>query len=378
MKKTIMSAVLFVLALAMPAWAAGATMKLPLYKFAPVSTVDMRCVNAEYTIPIPIPERWHVKKATLTVSYMNSASLMLDSSQLSIWMNKQPITQRKFSSLVQKGTISVPIAETFLRPGYNELGFKVAQHYQKECEKPCSSELWTTLYLDTAFIEIEYDLRPVPLSIASVAGFMFDPKATPQGNVNVIMEDGSADTVTIASIVTSGIARRFDYKKVYFTVTKDILPGVDNVIVGKKAFMDRFLKSKGVEHGEITGPFLKVAHLPVGGKADRTHGLLILSGRQYDDLKLASETISNLTISYPGTDEMIATKFTLPEIAKYGGRLMLTADKVYDFKSLNIPPIRSTAIILLRLRLTSAFRRTSSSSKISSRRSSLTFRTARA
>ncbi len=77
--------------------------------------------------------------------------------------------------------------------------------------------------------------------------------------------------------------------------------------------------------------------LPAGaGRTDQFHSLLVVSGKTSDEIKLAAETLTGMTIPFPGTDEMTAFEFTLPEITLYGGRLVLTADKDYAFKMLNL------------------------------------------
>jgi len=71
-------------------------------------------------------------------------------------------------------------------------------------------------------------------------------------------------------------------------------------------------------------------------ESSSSFALLIITGKEYADVKIASEVLANMTISFPGSAMMETTAFSMPEIALYSGRLVLTADKEYEFKNLNL------------------------------------------
>ncbi len=333
--KKFAAAILLLLSLTNGAWAE--TARFPLYKLSPVPAMDLKCVLGQDSIQIPVPERWEIKKARLTFGYANSTNLIADISHISVKLNGIPVAQRKFNSLVPSGTIDVALPPELLPSGYNTLTFQAVQHYARECESPCAPDLWTTINLNKAFIEFDYALKPAPNKLSEVSGFVFDPKISPHGDVNVITENKTSENVTSAGIVAAGIARRFDYKKVSFSVASGLKPGVDNVLIGKKQFVESFLTGLGIQPPKISGPYLRVMRLPAGaGRTDQFHSLLVVSGKTSDEIKLAAETLTGMTIPFPGTDEMTAFEFTLPEITLYGGRLVLTADKDYAFKMLNL------------------------------------------
>jgi hypothetical protein len=88
----------------------------------------------------------------------------------------------------------------------------------------------------------------------------------------------------------------------------------------------------------MDGGYLRVAHLPAAaGGADPERALLIVSGANIEALKLAAVTFANITFPFPGGDEVKAYEFSLPELAKYSGRQVLTPGRPYDFKTLNLP-----------------------------------------
>ena len=318
-------------------------LNLPLYKLAPVKTIDLKCVSAEAGIQIPVPNRWKVHKATLLFNYVNSTALLENRSKMTVRFNGNPISQINLNPLAPEGTVKLSIPPQFLESGYNNLTFSTTQHYTNDCESYCGPELWTTLNLDQAYIEIEYSLKDVPIKLSSISDFLFDPRMSSKNEINIVLENTGQEIISVAGIVASGVAKRFDYRKVSFSTSNSIKPGYDNVLIGGKEFVQSFLNSKGIPAPVIPGPYLKILHLPKsdantpGEQFDATHALVIISGVGIDQLKLAAETLSIISASFPNSDEMIATAFTLPNIPMYGGKLIVSPDKKYSFKDMNVP-----------------------------------------
>jgi hypothetical protein len=309
--------------------------KVPLYKLAPVTSVDLRCIQGEYAISIPIPKRWKIRKAVLNIKYVNSSNLLRDKSQLVVKMNGSTIGQVKLDPRAPDGNVAITIPKALLQAGYNSLGFMSALHYTDECEQFCAPNLWTTLNFLGSSLAVTYDLKPVPLKLSEVSDFLFDPKILPHGRVNVIMEAISSDAITNAGIVASGIAARFNYRNVFFSVSNDIRPNTDNILIGRKTFIERYLKQRGIDV-QVAGPFLKIMHLPSrdDDAASSRHALLLVSGLDSQEIKLAAKTLAHMTLPYPGSEELIAKDLKLPEISLYSGKNVLTTDTVYSFKEL--------------------------------------------
>lgn len=318
------------------------TFKVPLSKISSAKQITLRCITSSYSLSIPVPERWKVEKAILNFSYVNSAALLSGKSKLVIKLKGNPIAQVNLNPLAPEGSVRLSLPVSSLEAGYNDLTFMVTQHYTTDCEFPCQPDLWTTLKLDEAEIELEYRLREVPLKLSSIANFLFDPKINPRGEVNIVVSDINAEAASVASLVASGVAGRFDYKKVAFSISKDIKSGYDNILIGNKDFVGNFLKQTNFDPEEIKGPYLKVMHLPQPGAAsgrlaDSTHAMIVVSGIKPGDLKLAAETFATMSISFPDTSGMTALGISMPDIPRYGGKLVLQADKKYTFKNMHFP-----------------------------------------
>ncbi|MDR4507364.1 MAG: cellulose biosynthesis cyclic di-GMP-binding regulatory protein BcsB [Candidatus Brocadiaceae bacterium] len=298
----------------------------------------MKCISSEYAIPLSVPERWDIDKVVLSFKYVNSSSLLSDKSTLVLKINDYPVAQIKLSPVVTEGEVKVDIPPFLLDTGYNTLTFAVSQHYMDECEDPCAPDLWTIISLNESVLYVEYRCKPVPKRLSAIPEFLFDPKIFPYGQVNFIAESLiSEELVNYAGIVASGIALRYDYRKVLFTLSKEVKPDVDNILLGKREFVEAFLKKEGIEINDATGALLKITHLPLEKSVhDSTHALIIITGNNLDQVKLAAETFAIMSFPYPDSDELSPLEFKAPDVSPYGGRLILAPDKKYTFRELNL------------------------------------------
>ncbi|HEY5995287.1 MAG TPA: cellulose biosynthesis cyclic di-GMP-binding regulatory protein BcsB [Gallionellaceae bacterium] len=314
------------------------TVRLPLQKFTSASSLEMRCMSGGQNISIPIPQRWKVTKAVLNLHYTVSNNMLPDLSQMVLRINGELVSQMKLDNMAPGTFKEIVIPVERLRPGYNNFSFQVAQHYMRnQCEQPCSPDLWTNISVMSSSIQMDYEMRPIPLKLGEAANWVFDPKQFPEGAVNLVADTSTPEAVTMMSMAASGIARRFDYRKVKFSHSDDIRQGMDNVLIGTTAFVGEVLARYGIPLEAQEGGLIKVFYVPKkdGGK-DGLHALIVVTGKQEMELKIAAETFANMSLPYPGTDEMRAVAFSMPDISMYSGREELIPDKVYEFSTLGL------------------------------------------
>ena len=316
------------------------TMRLPFVQLTSLKSLELRCIADEREIQLPVPERWEVKRAVVHLRYTVSANLIPDSSTLVVKVRGQPIAQARLNPQAPEVKLGVEIAPRLLEPGYNSLAFAVLQHAAKgNCESPCTPDLWTNINLRDSYVEMEYALKPLPSELSALSTHVFDPRLMPAGEVHIVTEDSSASSATLAGIVASGIARRFDYRRVSFTVSRALKPGIDNVLVAKRAYVRKVqgAATPGLA-APLKGGYLKLLPMPgPDGGTDATHALLVVSGEDEAATKLAAITFSNISFRFPGTDELRAFSFELPAVTQYSGRETIATDTVYKLKTLNFP-----------------------------------------
>jgi hypothetical protein len=328
--------ILLLAAAALPA--SAGTIKLRLQDLTSLKKFELRCVSDEKEIAVPVPERWEVTRMVLHLRYTVSTNLIPESSQLVVRMAGQPVAQARLNPMAPEVKLGIEIPARLLEPGYNRLTFHVAQHFSKnQCESPCSPDLWTNISLRDSWVEMDYEWKDVPLQLSALSSFVFDPRLMPAGEVHIVTEDDSARSATIAGIVASGIARRFDYRAVSFTVSRSPRAGMDNVLVGKRAFASRIL-GEGTKLPASKGGLLRVAPMVAAdGAADPKRALLVVTGDTDEAVKLAAITFTNISFRFPGTQELEAFGFTIPEVRQYSGRETIATDQVYELKTLNFP-----------------------------------------
>jgi hypothetical protein len=318
---------------------AAATISTTLDKLSPYPALTLTCDNDEQGIDIPVPDRWHVTRAIADIHYTSSLALDRDVSQIIFLINGTPFAQAKLEATAPDMRVKLQIPAQYFFNGYNRLSIRVTQTTKTlGCQAPCSPDKFTFINLGDSTLEIEYEEKTVPLELSTIASFLFDPKTFPEGRVHLIMEDQSADSLTQAGIVASGIARRFDYRKVIFSVSGAPLPGMDNVVIGSAAFVQPLLEASGLSLGSVVGGYIKIFPLPVAGALpDPVHALIAITGNQRDHVTLAAETFANLSVNFPGSQELDSSAIYVPDITAYAGREVLQASKTYDFKTLNFP-----------------------------------------
>ncbi|HYD81031.1 MAG TPA: cellulose biosynthesis cyclic di-GMP-binding regulatory protein BcsB [Paucimonas sp.] len=312
-------------------------MKVPLQKLTALPAIELKCVNGSQSLSIPLPERWNVRSAVLTLRYSVSNNLIGEVSQMTVKMNGEPVAQTKLSPQAPNVEVAIDIPIGLMKSGYNTLSFHVAQHFSRQqCEPPCAPDLWTNISVIDSFLQFEYDLKPLPLKLGAASAMIFDPTQFPEVEVHIVTENLAADSATLATVVASGIARRFDYRKVKFSVSREIRPGIDNVLIGSRNFARKILGGD-VQLSEGDGGLLKIFHLPgANGEPDRLHALIAIVDDRLAALKVAASTLANMSLPYPDTDELHAIEFSMPDLSMYSGRHVLASDKPYDFKTLNL------------------------------------------
>jgi hypothetical protein len=310
-----------------------------LEKFLPFPSLELRCVADDKTIEIPIPSRWKINSAKLKVHYAVSSAVISKISNLTIRLNNQVLVQTKLVQIPENEPLTIDVPVSAFKPGYNKLSFVVSQHYtENSCEMPCNTTLWTSIKLPTSSLEFDYDLRPVPMQLGSVSEFIFDPRLVTENKVHLVFNTADEQSSSLAAIAASGIARRFDYRKVTFTTSDLIEPGRDNVIIGTEAFVRPLIGNAFPAATETRAGLLKILPMPgKDGEPDFQRALIVVTGKTIEEVKTAAMTFANISLAYPGSDEMQAVNFTLPDIAAYGGRSVISADKTYELKTLDLP-----------------------------------------
>lgn len=293
----------------------------------------------EFSVKVPIPERWLVDKATLRLAYVNSMALLASRSQLVVLYNQVPVAQVALLPNAPEGVVTVSIPVHLFEPGYNDLTFRVAQDFKDEdCIPPDPPEVWTTLKLADSSLSISYDLKEIPRSLAAASDFLFDPRMHEENEVHLVVQDYTPQLLELATLAASGVALRFDYRNVHFSIGQKLRKGMDNILLGKTEFVDRLLTAHGIQRGNN---HLGITYLPISGDdqdspppPDQQHALLYLSGDNLEIVRRSVEMFSALSFPLPDTAACQVEDVRLPDITRFSGKNVVAPKKDYLFKEL--------------------------------------------
>jgi hypothetical protein len=316
---------------------------IPLTKLSAAGTADLKGSQSTYVLKLPIPDRWRIKGAVLHLSYVNSSALLAERSKLVVRLDGHVLAQVTLQPLSPRGEVDVVVPTELLRPGYNDLEFFVSQSNAERCTDPVAPELWTTLELDKSHLALDYHWEKVPMALAAVSDFLFDPKLIGLNVVHIALEDFSEDNLYLAALATSGVAIRFQYRPVHFTLSSDLTEGVDNLVIGSREFVTKIFQDLSPS---VTTALLGVAALPTeveeyeGGELirktipDPTHAMICISGSNHEEVLMATQAFSLLSYPLPDAQYAQVDGVSVPEVSRYSGKGLLTPGERYILRDL--------------------------------------------
>jgi hypothetical protein len=318
--------------------------RIPLEKITSVRTAELRGMHHAFTFKLPLPERWVVRKAVLHFSYVNSSALQPKNSRLVFSVNQHPLAQVALQPEAPEGEVAVNIPAELLQPGYNDCEFSVAQHYNLEdCEDPSNPELWTMLRLGKTHLDIDYALAPVPLRLSAISNFLFDEKCFTENRVHLVIEENTPTLARLAALAATGVALRYNYRPVFFTLSGEPVADTDNIVIGGKEFVAKLL---GDEPIPLDGPVIHMAHLtlPESGKPvaaarrikDAGHALIVISGASGDQLETAARAFAVTAYPFPDAKTAEILSIQLPDLPPYTGKNMLVTGETVPFRDLGL------------------------------------------
>lgn len=323
--------------LASVAPAAADTIRLPLSQLTPEPVAFLRGANTSLVLKVPIPQRWSITRARLQFAYTNSTALMQKRSRLTIRLDGLPLAQVDLRPEAPEGEVELALPATMLRSGYRDLEFWAAQNHTEQCGDPDAPELWTALDLKRSYLTLEYRPQPVPLRLSALADFVFDPRLPAAPQVHLALEDLEPATMRLAALAASGVALRYQYRPVLITADSQLRPGVDNVAIGSRAYLERLLQPYGVESPKLQ---LAIQHLPQPRTADRppqvdsANALITLTGANPKEALEAAVMLATLSFPWPDAAQSGVQHVELPKITRYSGRQLLTPGEKYLLRDL--------------------------------------------
>ena len=361
MKRSFLLAVMVAVAVGFPGRASAETFRIPLKDFLAVDVITLQGASdntEDREFSIPLSERWQIRSAVMRFDYTCSSALLREASMLTVLVNEYPVGQIQLEPKSPSGHAVVTIPPERIKAGYNPLLFIVTQHVTRdECEDPTLPELWTKVDLTNAELELDVTPKPVPEKLSAIGGFLFNPCDLISTQVHITVPEMSPDYLSRAALAAAGAALRFEYRPVTFTVSDQIAPLRDNLVIGPPSFLET-LRLKGFEPG--SGATLAVTHLPLPktDDPDQTvidpyHAVVIMTGSSNEDLDRAAKAFSLFSTPFPPLPVTPVQNVTEPPLGPYSIKSGIEGGQAYTFASMGFSPtsavsneIEENAVIL--------------------------------
>lgn len=315
-------------------------------RFHQPGVVKLAGYEASHTIKIPVAKRWDIQKAVLNLSYVNSTALLQKRSRLTISLNQILVHQVDLVPEAPDGNIVIGLPVALLTEGYNDLTITATQSFTADgCAPGHAPEVWTSLNLYDSTLDITYDHRAVPLSLAAISDFLFDPKINDESRLHIVVSDYSPENIRLASLAAAGAALRFIYRPLHITLGGELQKNCDTIVIGSPDFINTLLEPYGED--EIVGT-IGIRHLPrrpaVSPTAkttaltpDKRYGLIYLSGDDNTEIDRTVKGFSLLASPLPALQTGRIGQVVVPEISRYSGEGVLAPDTKYAFKDIGFP-----------------------------------------
>lgn len=175
--------------------------------------------DAQTVFTLPIAQLVQVVSANLTMALVPSSGLNTDS-WLTVRINGLTVGQINLAQARLEGhAFSLAIPVTALKRGYNTVQLLAAQHSLTLCAPPLSPELFTQIDTQNSFFNLSTSPINPDLTLAQL-GELFDPSSdAKQAQVPVLVSNpNEAEQATTLAYAAQGIARRFNYLPVNFSL----------------------------------------------------------------------------------------------------------------------------------------------------------------
>lgn len=266
---------------------AVASYQLSLKQLGRRDTMNLQGTEASDSVDFGIRADEVVTGARLLLRYSYSPALLAELSQINVLVNDQVAASlalpKEGAGLPQEQEVRIPPQ---LITEFNHLRLQFIGHYTMQCEDPLHSSLWakinnsSELQIEVSPITLKNDLAILPLPF-------FDRRDSRQVRLPMVFA-GTPDNATLeaAGAVSSWIGALAAYRGASFPSSRDQLPAQGNAVL--LTIAKEPLRLGNLEVPAAKGPSLSLVSNP----GDARGKVLIISGRNADELKLAANALT--------------------------------------------------------------------------------------
>ncbi len=287
--------------------------------------LDLRGASAAYGLKLPVPHRLNIEESKLEVVYTNSISLQ-PRSQLAVTLNGRVLAQLPIKAEQPDNAARITLPSDALRGGYNELGFRAAQHYTFECEDPAAPELYSQVDALQSKLRLKTSRKPIETSLAKLSR-VFDSKLwLDHYELELLVPAGSLERHEelrqAAAQVSQSIASAFEYLPVSVNLrelsggaaAEGRFPGVklsektwDAVLLGTRDELAPMLSP--AIHSRIKEGYIGLFR----SDQDPTRAILVVSGVTPAQVRQAATVLNLPDIALPDREDVSVSELKMDE-----------------------------------------------------------------
>lgn len=303
------------------------TVQISLKDLGALEPLRLLGVEAEIGFPLDIRRDEVVTAAKFVVTIAYSPSLLPDLSHMTALVNGEVVGSMRLEKQNAGGlTVEIPVNPAlFVRQ--NRVGLRVIAHYTTDCEDPVHSSLWSIV---SNASNLELTLQPLPqrADLAALPAPFFDSAERKVLSLPFALPaNPSNGTLHAAAIAASYFAAEAGFRGADFPVSLGGLPSGNAVVL---ATPDALPAGLGLP--AITGPTLSV----MGNPTDAFGRLLVIAGRNDDELKAAATTLALGSVALTGTSMVVGVP-SVPARVPYDAPRWIRDDRPVRFGELVEP-----------------------------------------
>ncbi|PKM11036.1 MAG: hypothetical protein CVV13_10740 [Gammaproteobacteria bacterium HGW-Gammaproteobacteria-3] len=278
--------------------------------------IQLKNTNDSYTINFPIADRVEPESVELKLVISNSNLLKTNRAQLVVLINGFVAGQIKLDPINSETQAKFTLAREYLKNDYNQLTFRVAQHYtDSQCEDSSAPELWTRVNSIKSTLTINADKKTVDTRLSQLGSLINDRLGSYSLSILRSEDTVSDDYLYWGAIVTQGVKLRLKYvplslneqrikpyqwpqsnstQNAQFAIDPEQLKH-DAVLIGTKQQIGSFLPDSILQ--SIQGAYLGIFRQD---KAPQRF-ILIISGIDNQEVTKAVQAFALLNLGLPDT-----------------------------------------------------------------------------
>lgn len=226
-----------------------------------------------------------VTQATLDLDFTPSPSLLPLVSQLKVYLNDELMGVQPFvdKQMGQRSYVSMVLDPRYTKD-FNRLKLNFIGHYQKVCENPASDTLWLNINRDT---RLNLQLQTLP--VRNELSFFPMPFLDTRDDAQLVLPMVFAGAISLqqqqaAAVLASWFGAKARWRGQHFPVLINDIPTRNAIVFITNESRPDFL----VDYPKVAGPTIDMVSAPDNPYVK----LLVISGRNQDDLLLASKGIA--------------------------------------------------------------------------------------